>query len=66
MREYFDRLVDLICGETAGEEVVLINFSGEDSDFVRLSGCKVRQAGNVVQQYVEVDLVAGRRAGRCR
>ncbi len=46
----------LFAGVSAGE-VLLLNYQGEDSDFVRLNSNKVRQAGHVRQQTLHLDLI---------
>ena len=51
----------------SGEEILLCSFEGEESDFVRLNKNRVRQAGNVQQRVMSLDLIAGRRhaSGYC-
>lgn len=45
----------------AGNERLIVNVGGEVSDFVRLNHARVRQAGQVTQHYLTLELVAGRR-----
>lgn len=61
MREGFERLAGRVFAGLTGDEVALCNFSGEDSTFVRFNRSRVRQAGDVVQQYLNVRLVDGAR-----
>jgi predicted Zn-dependent protease len=60
MQEYFNRIADELTGLLRPGEVYTASFSAEESDFVRLNRCRVRQAGHVVQQYLTVDLIEGR------
>ncbi len=46
---------------TRTDEVCLLNFLGEDSDFVRLSRGRMRQAGHVLHSELRVCLIRGRR-----
>lgn len=66
MKDYFFELADALEQSIRGDEVLLLAFDGEDSDFVRMNRAKVRQAGSVARRTLELDLVAGRRhaAGR--
>ena len=45
----------------SGDEVLLANFAGEDTDFVRFNNSDVRQAGSVDQRRLSVDLIEGQR-----
>jgi len=60
-QSHFNELVDWACQQIQGNEVLLAGFSGEDSDFVRLNGGAVRQAGSVSQRSLSLDLVEGAR-----
>jgi predicted Zn-dependent protease len=44
-----------------GEEVLLLNFDGEDSDFVRFNRNAIRQAGHVRQQQLQLILIDAQR-----
>lgn len=59
--EGFFSLVDRLSVGLTGGEILLCNLEGEDSDFVRLSGGRIRQAGSVRRSRLGVTLVAGRR-----
>jgi len=61
MRDNFYELADHLTTQCRGAEVLLLNFAGEDSDFVRLNQGLVRQAGAVAQRYLTVELVSGQR-----
>jgi predicted Zn-dependent protease len=61
MQERFYELVDHLTGLLGSEEVLLANFSGERSDFIRFNHARVRQAGNVVQRALTLELVKGGR-----
>jgi len=57
METYFRELSDTLCTGLPAGEVLLLNYQGEDTDFVRLNGNKVRQAGHVYQQTLHLDLI---------
>ena len=59
IQAYFDELITLALGRLSVDEVLLASFSGEDSDFVRVNGGLVRQAGSVRQRSLSLDLIAG-------
>ena len=61
MQEYFYSLSDALFSKLQGEEQLLIGFSGEDSDFVRLNHNRIRQAGSVAQRSLSLDLISGKR-----
>lgn len=61
MESYFRALSASLCGQLGGQEVLLLNYQGESSDFVRLNKNKIRQAGRVQQQSLQLALIA---AGR--
>lgn len=61
MQDYFYSLADALFGKLKGDERLLLNFLGEDSDFARLNRNKIRQAGSVVQRSMSLDLIAGQR-----
>ena len=60
-QDTFQRLADDMKGLLQGGEVYICNFASEDSDFIRFNQAKVRQAGHVAQQSVQVDLIEGKR-----
>lgn len=57
----FFALSDHLCQELRGEEVLFCNLEGEDSDFVRLNGNRIRQAGGVSAWGLSLDLISGQR-----
>jgi predicted Zn-dependent protease len=61
MQEYFFEIAEVVSTLLAGAEVFTSSFSGEESDFVRFNRGETRQAGNVVQRHLTVDLVEGLR-----
>jgi predicted Zn-dependent protease len=64
METYFHELSDTLCAGLAAGEVLLLNYRGEASDFVRLNHNRIRQAGHVHQQTLELGLVRdGRGSG---
>jgi len=61
MRAAFFELAQGLGRELKAGEILLCNFSGERSDFVRFNRGRVRQAGSVAQGYVSLRLVRGQR-----
>ena len=61
MQDYFYALSDALFGKLQGDEALLLDFSGEDSDFVRMNHNRIRQAGSVVQRSLSLDLIKGKR-----
>ena len=61
MQDYFYSLSDALFSRLEGEEQLLLGFSGEDSDFVRLNHNRIRQAGSVAQRSLSLDLISGKR-----
>lgn len=59
MKELFLNLVRHANAQVQGGEVLLTNFSGEVSDFVRFNHGVVRQAMTVRQAYLELRLIKG-------
>jgi predicted Zn-dependent protease len=66
MKDYFFTLADTLQARLQADETLLLNFDGEESDFVRFNRARVRQAGSVTRRSLTVDLVAAGRhaAGR--
>jgi predicted Zn-dependent protease len=61
MQEYFYALADAITGSLHADEFYTCTFHAEDSDFVRFNRSAIRQAGTVVQRFLTLDLIHGRR-----
>jgi predicted Zn-dependent protease len=61
MQDYFYSLSDALFSKLQGDEQLLLGFSGEDSDFVRMNHNRIRQAGCVTQRSLSLDLVKGKR-----
>jgi predicted Zn-dependent protease len=57
MEVCFRELTEKLCAGIAAGEVLLLNYQGEDSHFVRLNQNKVRQAGQVRQQTLHLNLI---------
>jgi len=64
MRDLFLALADHAVGQLRGSEVLLVNLSGEVSDFVRFNHARVRQPMSVHQAYLTLHLIDGRRHDR--
>lgn len=61
MKDQFLTLAEAAFAHLRGTEVLLANFSGEVSDFVRFNHGKVRQPMTVRQAYLSLALIQGRR-----
>ena len=61
MKAHFDTLSRHAFGQIQAREILLLNFSGEDSDFVRFNHGLVRQAMSVRQGRLELRLIDGQR-----
>ena len=64
MRDLFLDLAGYAFGLLHGSEVLLANFSGEASDFIRFNQGRVRQPMSVRQAYLTLQLIDGRRHDR--
>lgn len=64
MKELFCDLAGYANGELRGAEVLLANFDGEASDFLRFNEARVRQPMTVRQAYLTLELIDGRRHDR--
>jgi predicted Zn-dependent protease len=64
MKDLFVELAAFAFGLLRGREVLLANFSGEISDFVRFNHARVRQPMTVRQAYLTLQLIDGRRHDR--
>ncbi|HQO90957.1 MAG TPA: metallopeptidase TldD-related protein [bacterium] len=59
MKNYFYKLADLAVSKTKANEFIYLNFSGEESDFIRLNHAKIRHNGHVSQYYLSITLIFG-------
>lgn len=66
MRPHFETLSDDLFSALTGDELLLLGFAGESTDFVRLNHARVRQAGHVDQGVLDLRLVVGRRHASSR
>lgn len=64
MQQYFYSLSKALFEKLEGDEQLLLGFSGEDSDFVRMNHNRIRQAGCVAQRTLSLDLTEGKRHAR--
>lgn len=58
---YFRELSEQIFKRLQATEVLLLNYEAEQSDFVRLNHNRIRQAGNVLQQELAINLITGQK-----
>lgn len=61
MQDYFYSLSDALFSKLQADEQLLLGFSAEESDFVRLNHNRIRQAGSVTQRSLSLDLIKGKR-----
>lgn len=61
VRDRFLDLADWLTRRAHAGELVTAYLRGEDSDFVRITGARVRQAGRVTERELTVTLTAGAR-----
>lgn len=61
MKDYFYDLVAQMELMLPRDFSFTASFSGENSDFVRFNNAKVRQAGSVVQNNFQADIICGKR-----
>ena len=64
MKDLFFELAGYAFGQLQGREVLLANFSGEQSDFVRFNHARVRQPMTVRQAHLTLELIDSRRNDR--
>jgi predicted Zn-dependent protease len=64
LKDFFLALFDQLAAALRPKEYLLCNFLGEQSDFVRLNVNRVRQAGEVRQYELAINLVSGHRSAR--
>lgn len=61
MKARFFELAEALARELQPDELLLCNFSGERSDFVRFNHGRLRQAGSVEQGYLSLRLIRAHR-----
>ncbi|GAB4482058.1 MAG: TldD/PmbA family protein [Burkholderiaceae bacterium] len=62
MKQTFSELADHAIAQLRGGEVLLVNFAGEETDFVRFNRAQVRQPMTVRQAHITLSLIrSGRR-----
>ena len=59
--DYLHALLDALREGLRGGQVLILDYHGERSDFVRFTGARIRQAGHVRQDQLTLRLVDGRR-----
>jgi len=57
VHNYFNELSGKLFSLLTGKEILLLNLAGEESDFVRLNQARIRQAGSVKQQSLQLNLI---------
>ncbi len=57
MKEFFNKISKKMLEQIHADEVMIINFDAEISNFIRLNNSKIRQAGNVKQLDLSLSLI---------
>ncbi len=57
----FEALIETVSGLARPEEIWLLNYRGEESEFARLNRNRIRQAGHVARHEYRLRLIRGRR-----
>jgi hypothetical protein len=57
VRAYFQKISEYLFNNLENNEILILNFDAEQTDFVRFNHAKIRQAGNVNQATLTLSLV---------
>ena len=57
MKSYFKKVSEYLFNSLESNEILILNFDAEQTDFVRFNHAKIRQAGNVDQATLTLSLV---------
>jgi len=61
MKNYFRELTAKLFVQLKSQEILLVNYEAEESDFCRFNQNKIRQAGHVIQQTLRIELIYNNR-----
>ena len=61
MKDYFQKIAHQLFNSLENNEILLLNFDAEKTDFVRFNHAKIRQAGNVRQATITLNLLFKRK-----
>ena len=62
MKTYFKKVSEYLFNSLESNEILILNFDAEQTDFVRFNHAKIRQAGNVDQATLTLSLVYKRKS----
>ena len=62
MKSYFKKVSEYLINSLESNEILILNFDAEQTDFVRFNHAKIRQAGNVDQATLTLSLVYKRKS----
>ena len=62
MKSYFKKVSEYLFNSLESNEILILNFDAEQTDFVRFNHAKIRQAGNVDQATLTLSLVYKRKS----
>jgi predicted Zn-dependent protease len=54
MKTYFEEIKTRIFSELSSDEVVILNLTGDDTQFIRVNQAKVRQIGEVQNYFLDI------------
>ncbi len=57
MKDYFKRISEFLFNQLNNSELLILNFDAEQTDFIRFNKGKIRQAGNVHQINLIINLI---------
>lgn len=57
MKNYFKKIAEYMIGQLKADEVLLLDYTGEESDFCRFNHNKIRQVGSVSTSEICVKLI---------
>ena len=58
MKDYFKKISEFLFNQLNSSEILILNFDAEQTDFVRFNKGKIRQAGNVHQINLIINLIS--------
>ena len=62
MRAYFQKISEYLFNNLENNEILILNYDAEQTDFIRFNHAKIRQAGNVNQATLTLSLILKRKS----
>ena len=63
LKNYFKQLSQTIFKELKSGEHLFLNLTGDDSQFIRINGSKIRQSGVVENYFLDFTFIMGEKEG---